>query len=146
MTIRIVQNGIKDKNLNRSYGDKWHNSKQQLIPNNNNVESEVPDAAIDAIANAMDSCQDNNCNVQSDYEKPKIIPQSGQYGNHYGQQDRKVDMPQLGDATEMPSTPFVPSSPEEEAMKMINQFTKQNGSIIMPEKEDKPKGDNLLLG
>jgi hypothetical protein len=140
MTIRIIQNGTKDKNLNRNYADEWRNSNQQLVPNNNNVESEVPDSAVDAIASAMDSCQDSKC-VQP-YEKPKITPQSQQYGGHYGEQDRQIDMPQLDDASEMP---FVPPTPEEEAMRMINQFAKQNGSIVIP-KEDRPKGDNLLLG
>ena len=105
MAIRILNQPVKDKDLNRNYGD-WRNSQSAIVPNQINSVPETPNSDVDIISNMMDG-QNNECNS---------IKQNS----------------------------FIPHllSKEEMAKKMIDDFVRQNGSIIV--REDKKQ--KLILG
>jgi hypothetical protein len=108
MTIRIINNPIKDKDLNRNYGD-WKQSQSVIVPTEINRQSLVSDQEIDAIANS--------------------VPESA---NQNDIETRKINN----------STIPIQLTKEMMAKKMVDDFVKQNGSIIVKEE----KKNKLILG
>ena len=64
MTIKIIQNPVKDINLNRKYDNTWRQSKNQIIPDINTT-SNISDIDVDIISKTMDttpqSCPQPTC-------------------------------------------------------------------------------------